>query len=742
MRAILEDLKSGEIATYDVPAPELRAGGILVRTAFSAISAGTEKAKLETSEKSLLGKAMARPDLVRQVIDFARTNGLKAAYAKVQSKLETLSPMGYSCSGEVIAVGEGADGFLVGDRVACAGGGYANHCEINWVPCNLAVKIPESVSLESACLTTIGAIAAQGLRQSRAVFGETVVVIGAGLVGVLTVQLAHAAGCRVIALDLDPARVERTTSFGANLALLSSAANLESVVHDFSRYGADAAIITAATRSAEPLELAARLLRDRGRIVVVGDVGMGVSRSSLYHKELELLVSRSYGPGRYDPGYEENGHDYPVGYVRWTEKRNMEAFLDLLASGSLDISQLLEKRYSVDEAETAYAELRSGKSYTAIVEYAPLAPKTIRAMPAPAKRAGVGKLRVGCIGAGSFARAHVFPNLKSNKISLESVGTASGVAAESARKNFEFARAQMPGEIVSDPDIDAIFITTRHSSHAHYVAQGLDGNKAVFVEKPLAVNRQQLEQVREACGKSEQRGVRPFLMVGFNRRFAPATRRIREFFADRQEPMMIHLRVNAGYIPRDHWTQQADEGGRIIGELCHFVDWARYVAGVPIRAVSATALPDGSRYHHDNVNAVVTFDDGSIANLLYLANGDPVIAKESYEVFCGGAVARLEDFRKLELARNRKLKTFNQRQDKGHKAEFESTLLAMSSGGDSPIPLPEILEVTEATFSIREVFAGKREHGDVGTNVSRFDYASGPMNGRSENETQQPAKVI
>jgi predicted dehydrogenase/threonine dehydrogenase-like Zn-dependent dehydrogenase len=740
MRAILEDLKSGEIATYDVPAPELRAGGILVRTAFSAISAGTEKAKLETSEKSLLGKAMARPDLVKQVIDFARKNGLKAAYTKVQSKLETLSPMGYSCSGEVIAVGEGAEAFQVGDRVACAGGGYASHCEINWIPCNLAVKIPESVALESACLTTIGAIAAQGLRQSQAVFGETVIVIGAGLVGVLTIQLARAAGCRVIALDLDSIRVERATSFGANLALLSSAANLESVVRDFSRYGGDVAIITAATRSAEPLVLAARLLRDRGRIVVVGDVGMGVSRSSLYHKELELLVSRSYGPGRYDPEYEEGGHDYPVGYVRWTEKRNMEAFLDLLASGAIDVSPLLEKRYAVDEAEKAYAELRAGKSYTAIVEYAPREHKADRVMPALAKRASVGKLRVGCIGAGSFARAHVFPNLNSKAVSLESVGTASGVSAESARKNFGFARAQTPSEIVSDPEIDAIFITTRHSSHAHYVVQGIDSNKAVFVEKPLAVNREQLEQIREACRSSEQRGKEPFLMVGFNRRFAPATRQIREFFADRREPMMIHVRINAGFIARDRWTQQAGEGGRIIGEFCHFLDWARCIAGVPIRSVSAAALPDGSRYHHDNVSAVLTFDDGSIASLLYLANGNQAVSKEFYEVFCRGAVARLADFRKLELARDRKLKAFKQRQDKGHRAEFECTLQAMTRGGESPIPLAEILEVTEATFSVREALAGKGLSVRAGTEVKPFDSGSSPVH--ETEDRAESAKVI
>ncbi len=337
MRALLENTRSGEVGIYEVPRPELRAGGILVNTAFSAISSGTEREAAEFSEKSLVSRAMARPDLVKQVIQFARNNGIKAAYDKVQTRLDTLTVLGYSCSGTVLATGEGMSEFVSGDRVACGGPRYASHCEVNWVPKNLVVRVPDCVPLDAACFTTIGAIALQGIRRAKLELGETVVIIGAGLVGVLTIQLARAAGCRVIAIDLDQSRVAEARSFGAHLALQSSDVSLPFAVDTFSRYGADAAIVTAATRSAEPLELAAKVLREQGRIVVVGDVSMAVARRSVYRKELTLAMSRSYGPGRYDPSYEEAGNDYPVAYVRWTEQRNMESFLDFLAAGSIDV---------------------------------------------------------------------------------------------------------------------------------------------------------------------------------------------------------------------------------------------------------------------------------------------------------------------------------------------------------------------------------------------------------------------
>ena len=478
MRALLEDMKSGQVAAYDVPAPELQEGGILVRTAFSAISAGTEKATVEAGRKSILGKAMARPDLVKQVLEYAQSNGIKAARQKVLARLETLSALGYSCSGFVLEVGAGATGFQPGDRVACGGSGYASHCEINFVPANLAVRVPDNVDLESASLTTLGAIAVQGVRQANVTFGETVAVIGVGLVGVLAIQILRAAGCRVVAIDVSADRAAKAVLLGAHLGLCTSDPGLESAIATFSRYGVDAALITAATKSADPLELAARLLRDRGRISVIGDVGMGVSRGNMYRKEISLAMSRSYGPGRYDPRYEEGGQDYPIGFVRWTEKRNMEAFLDLLSSAALQVKPLLAHHFPVEEGEKAYAAVEAG-AYTGIVDYhAPgdqrptvKQPPTAHAVQPRPKD----KLRVGCIGAGGFARGIIFPLLRSSAgLLLESVASSTGAAAASARTGFGFTIAESPSELLANPNLDAVFILTRHNSHAAYVERALE----------------------------------------------------------------------------------------------------------------------------------------------------------------------------------------------------------------------------------------------------------------------------
>jgi predicted dehydrogenase/threonine dehydrogenase-like Zn-dependent dehydrogenase len=711
MRAILENVRSGEVAGHEVPQPELRPGGILVRTAFSAISAGTELAHREQVEKSLLGKALARPDLVRQVVDFARTAGVKAAYQRVQSRLDTLAPLGYSCAGTVIAAGQGVTEFQPGDRVACAGAGYASHCEVNFIPRNLAARVPDRVPLEAASLTAIGAIALQGFRQSQAVLGEVVAVIGAGLVGVLTIQLAKAAGCRVIAIDLDPQRVEQAKGFGADLALCSGDRDTPARVHEFTRHGADVAIITAATTSAEPVELAANVSRDRGRIVVVGTVNLGVSRAPMYRKELSLVLSRSYGPGRYDPRYEEDGLDYPVGYIRWTEQRNMEAFLELLASGSVNVTAFTERRCPVEQGSAAYQELKSTGAYTVLVEYPN---RAVITMPTPlgdtvpssgAPRGS--QLRIGCIGAGSFARATIFPALRQTRgVTLHSVATASGVASESARRLFGFGRAVPPADLLQDRDADAVFVLSRHDSHAQYVIAALSNHKPVFVEKPLATNREQLEEIRCAYQAEKETNQAPFLMVGFNRRFAPFTEKLKQFFTGRQEPMMVHVRVNGGYIPHDHWVQQNTSGaGRIIGEFCHFVDWARCVIDTPIVSVTANALPDGARYNRDNVVATLAFEDGSIASVSYLANGDRSIPKEQFEVFCEGKVGRIVDFCTLELARDGKTRRTKGRRDKGHTHEIELTLEAIRRGANSPIPFEELIEVSEATIAVVEAIA-------------------------------------
>jgi polar amino acid transport system substrate-binding protein len=712
MRALLEDMKSGQVAAYDVPAPEVQEGGILVRTAFSAISAGTERASVEAGRKSLFGKAMARPDLVKQVLAYAQSNGVRAAHQKVQARLETLSALGYSCSGLVLEAGAGVTGFQAGDRVACAGAGYASHCEINFVPANLAVRVPDHVSLEAASLTTIGAIAVQGVRQANVTFGETVAVIGAGLVGVLAIQVLRAAGCRVIAIDLSSDRAAQAASFGAQLGLSTSDPGLESAVACFSRYGVDAALITAATKSAEPLELAAKLLRDRGRIVVIGDVGMGVSRANMYRKEISLSMSRSYGPGRYDPVYEEGGQDYPIGFVRWTEKRNMEAFLDLLSAGALRVEPLLAHCFAVEEGEKAYAAVEAG-CYTGIIDYHAAGDRRPTAKTSPPARAAQprprDKLRVGCVGAGGFARGIVFPHLRSSAgLMLESVAANTGAAAAAARTGFGFTIAESPSELLENPNLDAVFILTRHNSHAAYVKSALERGKKVFVEKPLAVNRGQLEMVRTVYAQASAENRSPFLMVGFNRRFAPLSEKLMAFFGRRSEPMLVHVRCNAGFIPRDSWVQEPENGGRIIGELCHFVDWARAVVGCPMRTITAAALPDAGRYSQDNVTVTIRFEDGSVANLLYAANGDRAVGKEYFEVLCGGGVARLDDFKTLSLSRNGKTETLKSGRDKGHRRELEEIIEAMKRDQNAPIPFDELVEVTEATFAVKEAIRTQR----------------------------------
>ncbi len=714
MRALLEDMKSGRVATYEVPAPELREGGILVRTAFSAISSGTEKAAVEAGRKSLLGKAMARPDLVKQVLEYAQSNGVGAARQKVQARLETLSALGYSCSGVVLEVGAAVNGFHPGDRVACAGVGYASHCEFNFVPANLAVLVPGSVGLKAASLTTIGAIAVQGVRQANVTFGETVAVIGVGLVGALAIQVLRAAGCRVIAIDVSSERAAHSTAFGAHIGLSTNDPELHNAVKSFSRYGVDAALITAATKSADPLELAANLLRDRGRISVVGDVGMGVSRGHMYRKEISLAMSRSYGPGRYDASYEEGGQDYPIGFVRWTEKRNMEAFLDLLASGSLQVEALLAHQFSVEDGAKAYAAVEAG-AYTGIIDFhAPedvrLSVKLTSASERAAQPRPEDKLRVGCIGAGGFARGVIFPQLRSSAGSiLQSVATSSGAAAESARAGFGFATAESPSELISNPNLDAVFILTRHNSHAGYVRSALDQGKPVFVEKPLAINREQLEMVRTAYARCLTTIGSAFLMAGFNRRFSPLTEKLKNFFAGRTEPMMVNIRCNAGFIPRESWVQSPENGGRIVGELCHFVDWARAVVGCPMQALTAMALPDSGRYNRDNVTVTISFEDGSVANVLYLANGDRTVAKEYFEVFCAGSIARLDDFKTLYLSRGGKSEMSKGGRDKGHRRELELTIEAMQQGREAPIPFAELIEVTEATFAIEEAIRTQKK---------------------------------
>jgi predicted dehydrogenase len=420
-----------------------------------------------------------------------------------------------------------------------------------------------------------------------------------------------------------------------------------------------------------------------------------------------VILSRSYGPGRYDTQYEEEGIDYPIGYVRWTEKRNMEAFLGFLASGAVNVEGLLERRYPIEQGNGAYAELKLSTAYTVLIEYLPEVSAVTtgqRAVTEVARKSkDPGRINVGCIGAGAFASNVVFPALRASKTAgFHSVATASGVATESARRSFGFLRAQTPGELVQDPDTEAVLVLSRHDSHARYVVAALSNHKPVFVEKPLAITREQLEEIRCAVEAEKDHGHSPFVMVGFNRRFAPLIRELVSFFAGRKEPMLVHARINAGYLPLDHWTQHPGDGGRIIGEFCHFIDLARTLVGLPIELVTAYALPDVSRYNRDNIAVTLSFGDGSLANLLYVANGDKSVPKEYLEVFCQGGIARLDDFCSLELARNGKVRRVKSARDKGHQHEIQLTIEAMHKGREAPIPFTELVEISEATFAVAD----------------------------------------
>jgi len=718
MRQVTQKQGEGKIRVVEVPPPALRPGGVLVRTAFSLISAGTERAKLELAQRSLAGKAMARPEQARQVWEAVWRQGPLATWRKVSNRLEALEPLGYSCSGVVLARGEGAEDLQPGDRVACAGAGYANHAEIVFVPRNLCVKVPGAeggmpgVSLEEAAFATVGAIAMQGVRQAEARVGELIGVVGLGLIGLLTVGILKAAGCRVLGLDPDPARRRVARELGAEAAEAPDApAALELAGARFGLPGCDAVILTAATASDGPVRLAGRLCRDRGRVVVVGNVGMDLPRGLYYEKELELRLSRSYGPGRYDPDYEEKGRDYPIGYVRWTERRNMEAFLALIAEGRLELRRLITHRFEIGQAEQAYRLISSGEPHLGVLLEYPrraeagqarviaVAPRRPRA-PAAGER-----VAIGLIGAGHFAQDVLIPALKaSGRARLRAVATASGLTARSVAERFGFERAAAGAEpILEDPEIQAVVIATRHDAHARLAIEALRAGKHVFLEKPPATNAEQLEELAAAC--RAQAGAR-LLMVGFNRRFAPAVKAVGEFLAASAEPRAMHYRVNAGYLPAGHWLHDPESGGgRIVGEGCHFVDLLMVLAGGPPVEVFARALPDLGRYRQDNVAALVAFADGSLGSLHYLANGDRGAGKEFLEISSGGATAAIEDFRRTTLRRGgrvRRLGSWWRGPDKGHRAEIEAFLQAVLQGGPSPIALEEMLCSMRATLAVRE----------------------------------------
>lgn len=711
VKQVLQDARTGDIAVAEVPTPQLLPGCVLVRIAASLVSAGTERASSEFASKNLVQKAKARPDLVRDVISKMRRDGLLAAVQAVRSRLDQPLALGYSSAGTVTAVGDGVTDIRVGDRVACAGAGYAVHAEVACVPRLLLARIPEqsAISFEEAAFATVGAVALHGIRTADVQLGDCVAVIGLGLLGQLTVQMLKAAGCGVLGFDIVPDRAALASRLGAD-ETASSSSEFRDLCFEFSRgLGVDAVLITAETPSSTPVNLAGEVARDRAVVVAVGTVGMEIERKIYYGKELDFRVSRSYGPGRYDAAFEQKGRDYPIAYVRWTETRNMESFIELLDKRTLDVAALITHRFPIDTAHGAYDLItsKSGEPFLGVLITFPQAEplsQTVQLKPEITERTVGQSVAIGLLGAGSFATSTLLPAMKQVPgISFTGVCTASGTHARHAGQKFGFQYCSTdPNKIIDDARVNTVVIATRHHLHAGQVLEALRADKNVFCEKPLCLNEEQLAAIVRAYSATSRK---PLLMVGFNRRFAPMAVRMKSFLGEIAEPMALHYRVNAGYIPPDHWVNDPEQGGgRILGEICHFVDFLMFLAGSALVEVQAHSLANPGQYSGDNVIVSLRFANGSQGTITYVANGDKSFSKERVEAFGGGAVAVLEDFRRLELVRHGRKQILRSRwrQDKGHHGEWEAFADALQQGKPAPIPYDQILAATLATLRVRQ----------------------------------------
>jgi predicted dehydrogenase/threonine dehydrogenase-like Zn-dependent dehydrogenase len=697
VKQIVQIPGTGSLELLEVPAPAPVPGRVIVRNAFSVVSPGTEKMALDFARKSLLGKARSRPDLVRQVARKLRQEGPLPTYRAVRNRLDAPQPLGYSCAGVVEAVGAGVAQFAPGDRVACAGAGFASHAEIVSVPENLCVRVPEGVLLEQAAFATLGAIALQGIRVASPTLGEIGAVIGLGLIGQLACQLLRAGGCRVLGVDLDPARVKQALAQGAAWGAAPGDDHRAWRDQATAGHGADFALVTAASESSAPVALAAELCRQKGRIASVGATGLDLDRRTFYEKELELRMSTSYGPGRYDRAYEEEGLDYPLAYVRWTENRNLAAFLALVAAGGVKPETLDTGIFPFEEAATVYEELAKGerRSLAAIFRYAgtPARSREQRvAASSPVTRDSVG---VAFVGAGNYAKSVLLPALaarpEARRVQLV---TASGPSARRSAEKFGFALCGTdPDAVFADPEVDLVVIATRHDSHAEIATRALRAGKAVWLEKPVGISPDEVDAVLAAA-----RETGGFLAVGYNRRFSTHARAVAEAFAGRRAPLAIHYSVAAGPPPRGTWIlDPAVGGGRILGEVCHFVDLCSFLVGAPPASVFARALARDPQVD-DSVMAILGFPDGSTAQLAYLASTAPDLPKERFEVSAEGRTARCENFKTTQLSGARALRTLNQ--DKGQAAAVAEVLAAVRQGRPSPFSLAELAGVSRACFAL------------------------------------------
>lgn len=711
MQAVLQNFKNGEMEIADVPPPSLKTGYVLVYNVASLVSAGTEKAVIELAKMNPLQKAIARPDLVKKVLGKAGQEGLFNTIQIIQNLVSAPLPLGYSCAGLVKGLGAQVGNFKAGDRVACAGLGYANHAEVVAVPKNLVVKIPDNVSYEDASFVTVGAIAVQGVRQAELTFGEKVVVIGLGLVGQITAQICAAAGCQVFGIDLDPSKIVLAKNLGMTDGRTPSDGNVVERVKQFTRgYGADAILITAASKSSASVKLAAELARDRARVVAVGDVGLDVPRREYYEKELDLRLSRSYGPGRYDPNFEEKGIDYPIGYVRWTENRNMESFLDLVSMGKIQLRPLITHRYDIENAKDAYALLNGEvkEPYIGILlEYNPnqehateVTLPTIQNV----KPLQASEVAFGIIGAGQFAQGVLLPKLKGLEgVRFQNVATGSGLTAPNVAKKYNAAKCTSDyQDVLKDETVNTVLVATRHNLHGQIVADSLRAGKHVFVEKPLALNEEELMQIDTAYQSAQNK----LLLVGFNRRFSPLAKKLKEALGGRQ--LIGTYRINAGHIAAGNWQQDAEVGGgRILGEVCHFVDLFQYLTDAHVSEVFATAMVAeevGNSASLDNISIELRFTDGSVGHILYASVGHTNFPKERLEVFSGGSVGVIDNWCALEVMTPSG--TIKEKPmmgaEKGHAQELQMFTEAIRKGQPSPIPYADLVNTTRVTFAIEE----------------------------------------
>jgi predicted dehydrogenase len=713
MKQILQSLKTGATEVAEVPCPTARRGQLLIRTSRTLVSVGTERMLVEFGKAGWIEKARQQPDKVRMVLDKIKTDGLMPTLEAVFNKLDQPLPLGYCNVGSVMQAGGGVTGFEVGDRVVSNG----KHAEAVCVPINLCAKVPPQVSDEEAAFTVLGAIALQGIRLVQPTLGETVVVTGLGLIGLVTVQLLRAHGCRVLGLDFDPAKLELAKQFGAEVVNLGAGADPVAAAQAFSRgRGVDAVIVTASTKSNEPMHQAALMCRKRGRIVLVGVTGLELSRADFFEKELTFQVSCSYGPGRYDPSYEEKGNDYPVGFVRWTEQRNFEAVLDMMADGRLNVKPLISHRFSVTEAEQAY-ELVGGSapSLGILLEYPTAAEKpeaTLRQstvkLPAAPGAPTTGAASIAFVGSGNYATAVLIPAFKDAGARLKVVASSGGVTGVHAGRKFGFESTTTDTDgVFTDPDVQAIVLSTRHDTHADMACKALRAGKHVFVEKPLALKHEELAQIEQAIAEGTRNGRAPMVMVGFNRRFATQVQKVKSLLKGVTGPKSFIMTVNAGAIPAEHWTQDREVGGgRIVGEACHFIDLLRYLAGSAITGHRVSVMDTKTR---DTVSIELSFADGSIGTVHYFANGSKAFPKERLEVFAAGRVLQLDNFRKLTgFAWPGFTKMNLWKQDKGQKACASAFVQAVASGGASPIPFEELLEVARVTIDAADQCEGGR----------------------------------